>query len=150
MRKFKYRLAGLENIKGMELDALRQELANAQEELRRSQEEVLDLRHALDTTYNELAEMRRGTVDSLILLSLESYTGVLRDQIRAVKQRIADQRAALSEAQERLAEKHKEKKVLEKYRERKEAEYRQYVEREQQKELDETAANIYQQERLAQ
>lgn len=146
MRKFKYRLEGLENIKGMELDALRQALATAQEKLRRSEEELINLRAALDNTYNELGELRIAQADPLILISLESYTGVLREQIRAVAQRISDQRNALREAQQHLAEKRKEKKVLEKYRERKLAEYNQYAEKELQKELDETAGNIHQRE----
>ena len=146
MRKFKYRLQGLENIKGMELDALRQALATAQEKLRRSEEELINLRAALDTTYNELTELRIAQTDPLILISLESYTGVLREQIRAVAQRVTDQREALREAQQHLAEKRKEKKVLEKYRERKLAEYNQYAEKELQKELDETAGNIHQRE----
>lgn len=143
MRKFKYRLQGLENIKGMELDALRQAFASAREELRRSEQELLSLRAALDNTYSELMELRIAQTDPLILLSLESYAATLREQIRAVAQRIADQRAALQEARENLALKRKEKKVLEKYRERKLTEYWRYVEREMQKELDETAANIY-------
>jgi len=143
MRKFKYRLQGLENIKGMELDALRQAFASAREELRRSEQELLSLRAALDNTYSELMELRIAQADPLILLSLESYAATLREQIRAVAQRIADQRAALQEARENLALKRKEKKVLEKYRERKLTEYWRYVEREMQKELDETAANIY-------
>jgi len=143
MRKFKYRLQGLEDIKGMELDALRQAYAAAQRELRRSEQELLNLRAALDYTYSELMELRIAQADPLILLSLESYAAALREQIRAVSQRIADQRASLQEARDKLAQKRKEKKVLEKYRERKLADYRQYVERETQKELDETAASIH-------
>jgi len=143
MRKFKYRLQGLEDIKGMELDALRQAYAAAQRELRRCEQELLNLRAALDYTYSELMELRIAQADPLILLSLESYAAALREQIRAVSQRIADQRASLQEARDKLAQKRKEKKVLEKYRERKLADYRQYVERETQKELDETAASIH-------
>jgi flagellar export protein FliJ len=143
MRKFRYRLQGLEDIKGMELDALRQAYASAREELRRSEQELLNLRAALDSTYSELMDLRIAQTDPLILLSLESYAAALREQIRAVAQRIADQRAAPQEARENLALKRKEKKVLEKYRERKLTEYGKYVEREMQKELDETAANIH-------
>lgn len=143
MRKFKNRLQGLENIKGLELDALRQAYSTAQEDLRRTEHELLDLRAALDSTYGELMELRLTQTDPLILLSLESYSSMLREQIRAVAQRVADKREALRETRNNLASKHKEKKVLEKYRERKLAEYRQYLERELNKELDETAANLH-------
>jgi flagellar export protein FliJ len=143
MRKFRNRLEQLEKIKGLELDALRQAYAAAREDLRRSEHELLDLRAALDLTYTELMQLRLAQTDPLILLSLESYAATLREQIRAVSQRVVDKRGALREARENLAQKRKEKKVLEKYRERKLGEYRQAVEREMQKELDEIAANLY-------
>jgi len=143
MRKFKNRLEELEKIKGLELDALRQAYAAAREDLRRSEHELLNLRAALDLTYTELMELRMTQTDPLILLSLESYAAMLREQIRAVSQRVVDKREALREARENLTQKRKEKKVLEKYRERKLGEYRQALERELQKELDETASNLH-------
>jgi len=143
MRKFRFRLKSLENLKGMERDALRQELAVAQEELRKAEQQLLGARDALDAAYNELAELRVAQVDSTILLSLESYTGILRDQIRAHAQRVAELRHSIEEARERLAEKHKEKRVLEKYREQKYTQHSRHVEREEQKELDEVAKNLH-------
>jgi len=143
MKKFKFRLEALENIKGMELDALRQAFAAAQAELWKTEGELIVARDTLDATYNELAELRIAQAEPLILLSLESYTGVLREQIRGLRQRITEQRQQLKEAQERVAEKHKEKKVLEKYRERKFIEYNANLEREIQQELDEIAQNMH-------
>ena len=146
MRRFKFRLEALENIKGMELDALRQAFAVARAELARTEGKLIVARDTLDATYNELAELRIAQVEPLILLSLESYTGVLREQIRSLRQKIADQRRQLREAQEKLAAKHKEKKVLEKYRERRLAEYNVDLEREIQQELDEIAQTMHQAE----
>lgn len=143
MRKFRFRLQNLENIRGMELDALRQAMANAQAGLRRAEEELLDARAALDSTYNEVAQLRLERADPMLLLSLESYTGVMRDQVLACAQQVARRKAELREARERLVAKHKEKKVLEKYRERQHLKYSQYVERETQKELDETAKSSH-------
>jgi flagellar export protein FliJ len=143
MRKFRFRLQNLENIRGMELDALRQAMANAQAGLRRAEEELLDARDALDSTYNEVAQLRLERADPMLLLSLESYTGVMRDQVLACAQQVARRKAELREARERLVAKHKEKKVLEKYRERQHLKYSQYVERETQKELDETAKSSH-------
>ena len=144
MRKFKFRLQGLEDIKGMEFDALRQAFAAAREELKRSEGNLLNARAAQDSTYHELAIERTAQADPLILLSLESYGVLLRDQVRALTQKVAQQRRELQAAQDRLAAKYKEKKALEKFHERKSAEYNQYVERELQKELDETAQNMHQ------
>jgi flagellar export protein FliJ len=143
MRKFRFRLQNLENIRGMELDALRQAMANAQAGLRRAEEELLDARAALDSTYNEVAQLRLERADPMLLLSLESYTGVMRDQVLACAQQVARRKAELRAARERLVAKHKEKKVLEKFRERQHLKYSQYVERETQKELDETAKSSH-------
>jgi flagellar FliJ protein len=149
MRKFRFRLQGLANLKGAELDALRQEHAAAQAELRQTEGKLLATRAALDATYNELMELRLGQADPTILLSLESYCLVLRDQALALQQRVARQRHELAEAHERLVAKHREKKVLEKYRERKFTEYSQNVQRELQKEIDEAASHVQQDNPLA-
>lgn len=145
MRKFKFRLQGLENIRGMELDSMRQEYTLQQEELRNSEQELLHTRDGLNAAYNELAELRCQGMEPMIVLSLESYTQVLKSQLNACHKRVAGQRQALAAARERLTEKHKEKKVLEKFRERQHSRHSQYVERELQKELDETASNAHQQ-----
>lgn len=143
MRKFRFRLEGLESIKGMELDVLRQTFAAAQAGLLRTESELIVARDTLNATYNELMELRMTQTDPVILLSLESYTGVLREQIRSLRQQIAGQRRQLREAQQKVAEKHREKKVLEKYRDRKFDEYNQSAGRELQQELDETAQNMH-------
>jgi flagellar export protein FliJ len=148
MRKFHFRLQQLENIRGMELDALRQALANAQADLRRAEEELLNSRSALDNAYNEVAQLRLKRADPMILLSIESYAGIMRDQVLACAQSVARRKAELREARERLVAKHKEKKVLEKFRERQHQSYSQYVERETQKELDETAKNAHHPDKL--
>jgi len=144
MRKFQFRLQSLENIKGMELDILRQELATAQAELRRAEEELINAREALNATYNELAELRAHQTEPMILLSLESYAGAMRDQVKACAQRVVQQSDGLRELRDHLSEKHKEKKVLEKHRERQFTKYSQHIERELQKELDEAAKNANQ------
>lgn len=136
----------LENIKGLELDALQQQLAEKQAALRSAEQQLLAIRDALNDSYNELARMRSaGRTDPAILLSLESYSMLLRDQLRAQSQRVMQLRREMEEARGLLVQKHKEKKVLEKFHERKFAQYSQYVERELQKQLDETASNVYKQ-----
>ena len=144
MKKFQFRLQSLENIKGMELETLQQHYAAAQAELRRSEQELVDTQDALEEIYNELADLRRHRADAMILLSQESYAGLLRKQITAISERISKQKKDLAKARELLAEKHKEKKVLEKFHERQSAQYMDYVDRETQKELDEIALSMFQ------
>lgn len=144
MREFKFRLKGLEDIKGMEFDALRQAFAAARKELRLTEGELLEARAALDAAYDELARERLAQADPLLLLSLEGYAVLLRDQVRALTHKAAQQRRQLRDAQERLAQKYKEKKALEKFHQRRLTEYSQYVERELQKELDEIGQNMHQ------
>jgi flagellar export protein FliJ len=148
MRKFKFRLQGLENIKEMELDSLRQEYAQQQNELRRREQELLNARDNLNSTYTEFIRHKLNNTDPAMLLSLESYTLVLRDQLSACQTGVARQRQELANARERLTSKHKEKKVLEKFHERQFTKYSQYVDRELQKELDETASNAFQQHQM--
>jgi flagellar export protein FliJ len=146
MRKFRFRLQSLENIKGLELDALKQTLAAAQAAVRKAEEALLATRDALNDAYNELAALRHaGRTDSTILLSLESYAGLLRDQLRAQAQRVVTLRREMESARAQLVAKHQEKKVLEKYHERQYERYSHKVETENQKDLDETASNVYQQ-----
>jgi len=143
MRKFNFRLGSLENIKAQELDEMRLKLAEVQGELRRAERDLLNTREALAATYEELADLRQRRTEPLLLLSLESYTSVLRGQQAAQAERVAKQKRELAEARERLAEKHKEKKVLEKYRERQFAKHAAQAQREEQLELDETAKNLH-------
>jgi flagellar FliJ protein len=145
MRKFRFWLQGLENIRGMELDQLRLALAEAQAQLRQAEEALLAARQALDDAYNELMQLRTSQAGAAILLGLESYAQVMREQVMACAQNVARRKQELREARERLAVKHREKKVLEKFRERQFAKYSLESERETQKGLDETAQNVYQQ-----
>jgi flagellar FliJ protein len=142
VRKFRFRLKGLEDLKGAELDALRLEFAAAQAELKRLEGGLLTARATLEETYNEIMKLRCSRTDPLILICLESYTGVLRERIRQLRKDLTAQRQETAETRERLVGKHKEKKVLEIYRERKFDEYSKYLERELQKELDEAASHL--------
>ncbi len=144
MKKFKFRLEKLENIKGLEVDGLRQELAEAQAKLRALEQELINFRDSLDNTYTELMGLRSTQTDPIFLLSLESYAGILRDQITKSMQLIATGRQELAERRDKLIEKHKEKKVLEKYRERQERKHSLTVDRLSQSELDEAAQNVHQ------
>ena len=145
MKKFQYRLAKLENIKGLEVDGLRLELAEAQAVLSKFEQELINYRESLDNTYTELIGLRMTKTDPLFLLCLESYAGIVREQITKSTQMIATQRQELAGRRDKLVEKHKEKKILEKYRERQAAKHSQTVERLAQNELDEVAQNAHQQ-----
>lgn len=144
MKKFKFRLEKLENIKGLEVDGLRQELAEAQAQLRKFEHDLIDFRESLDNTYTELIGLRMTQTDPLFLLCLESYAGIVREQISKSTQLIATQRQELAQRRDKLVEKHKEKRILEKNRERQQQKHSQTVERLTQNELDEVAQNAHQ------
>jgi len=143
MKKFRFKLQRLEDVKETELDRLRMETAAAERALSQAQQDLAASRHTLEQTYDELSRLRQRQSDPLILLSLESYTAILRDSIRRCSQAVLERSKELAESRQRLTDKHQEKKLLEKVRERKFSEYSLYLERENQKELDETAKNAH-------
>jgi flagellar FliJ protein len=142
MKAFRFRLASLENIKGLQLDELRQALAQRQLAARAAEDRLLSLRAALDETYVALAQERIKQPDPAVLMSFESYSSLLRGQIQMQAVRVMELRREMELAQKRLVAKHREKKVLEKLRERQHAEYSQIEQREHQKELDEAASHV--------
>lgn len=143
MKKFRFKLARLEEVKETELDRLRMETAGAERALSQAQQDLASARLVLEQTYDELSRLRQKQSDPLILLSLESYTSILRESIRKCSQAVLERSRELSDARERLTGKHREKKLIEKVRERKFTEYSLYLDRETQKELDETAKNAH-------
>jgi flagellar FliJ protein len=141
MKAFRFRFASVENIKRLQLDELRQALAQRQAAVRAAEDRLLSLRTALDETYVALGQERQRRPDPAVLMSLESYSELLRGQIQLQARRVLELRHELEQAQRRLVAKHREKKVLEKLRERQHAEYSQMEQREDQKELDEAASH---------
>lgn len=143
MRRFRFTYEKLEAVRGTELDLARQETAGAEQGLRRAQEKLASTRDTLEQTYEELARLRRLQADPLFLLSMEGYAGLLREGVRTGSVEVLQQSQALDEARLRLTQKHREKKLLEKVRERQHGEYSLYAQREDQKELDETAKHAH-------
>lgn len=143
MKRFRFRLASYENIKRLQVDELRQALAQRQAELRAAEDKLLELRDALDGCYTAIAQERSTRPDPAVLASLDGYAGLLRGRMQAQAQRILELRRELELAQRRLLQRHREKKVLEKLRERQHAEYSLIEQRESQKELDEAARNAH-------
>jgi flagellar FliJ protein len=142
VKSFRFRLASVENVRQLELDDLRQQLAQRQAAVRSAEDRLLSLRGALDETYVALAQERIRQPDPAVLMSLESYSMLLRTQMQQQTLKILDLRREMELAQRRLVAKHREKKVLEKLRERQHAEYSQTQQREEQKELDEAASHV--------
>lgn len=143
MKRFRFRLASYENIKRLQVDELRQALAQRQAQLRAAEDALLELRAALDDCYNGMAQERMAQPDPAVLASLEGYAGLLRQRMQAQAQRILELRRELELAQRRLIARHREKKVLEKLRERQHAEYSLKQQRETQQELDEAARHAH-------
>jgi flagellar FliJ protein len=139
MKRFRFRLASLENIRRMQVDELRQVLAKQQAALRKAEDELLSQRAALDDTYNGIAQERTNNPDTAVLASFEAYAGMLRKGMQMQAYRVLELRRELDLAQRRLIEKYREQKVLGKLRERQHAQHSLKLERDTQHELDEAA-----------
>jgi flagellar FliJ protein len=143
VKRFRFRLASYENIKRLQVDELRQALAQRQAALRAAEDKLLELRAGLDDCYGAIAQERQSRPDPAVLASLEAYSVLLRGKMQAQALQIMELRRELDLAQRRLIVRHREKKVLEKLRERQHAEYSQNEQREEQKELDEAARHAH-------
>ncbi|MCH7472492.1 hypothetical protein IIA79_06020 [bacterium] len=143
MQRFSFRLEKLESVRGMELDAMRQAMAEAEQRLRQAEEELLMSRNTLELAYDELMKLRLCNADPVVLLSLETYACKRHEHAEGCLRRVDEQGQALLQARDRLTGKHKEKRVLEKYRARQFTEYSRLAGRQDQRELDEAAKNAH-------
>lgn len=143
MRKFRFKLGRLEQVKGLELDGLRLALSVAEQAHKQAVDELEEARAALESSYDELARQRAEGVSGAMLQSLESYSMLMREQIRQAAERVIQREAELREARERLSAKLQEKKALEKMREREFKLYSLELERHEQSEFDETAKHAH-------
>ncbi|MEZ5339743.1 MAG: flagellar FliJ family protein [bacterium] len=141
MKKFRYRFASLENVRGLELDNLRMELRGAQQKLEEALEQQQNMLGELEQSYDEIARLRASRGVALLQESLGSYTALLKRRLQDQAGLIEKRRNELEQVQQLVSEKHQETRVLEKHRERQFGAYLQEMERDMQRELDETAGN---------
>ncbi|NLG79667.1 MAG: flagellar export protein FliJ [Firmicutes bacterium] len=143
MRRFRFRLQKLLEVRRLKEDALRQELARAQEALQREKAVLERLGAAHGATLEELRASVGGTLDVQWIAAYHRYLGFLAHRIeeqRAVVDRAAREEAAKREA---LIAARRARKVVEKLKERAYARYCEEVAREEQAFLDEVGTTRY-------
>jgi flagellar export protein FliJ len=143
VKKFRFKLARLETVRGLELDGLKLLVSQAEQAHQQALGELEAARAALEQSYDDLSRQRGAGLAAELLLSLESYSALLREQIKLAAERVIQREAELRAAREKLTAKHQEKRALEKLRERDRQMYSLSQQREEQGELDETAKNVH-------
>jgi len=143
MKRFKFRLQKLLEVRRLKEDALRQELARAQEAVRREKAVLERLTAARGATIDALRANVGGALDVQWIAAYHGYLGFLARRIE--EQRAVVDRAAREEVRKReaLIAARRARKVVEKLRERAYARYREEVSRAEQAFLDEVGTMRY-------
>lgn len=143
MRRFKFRLQKLLEVRQLREDALRQELARAQEAVRREKAVLEKLRAARGAALEGLRANVDGALDVQWIAAYHRYLEFLACRIE--EQRAVVDRAVREEAlkREALIAARRARKVVEKLRERAYARYREEVSRSEQAFLDEVGTMRY-------
>jgi len=143
VKRFRFRLQKLVEVRRLKEDALRQELARAQEALERERAVLGKLAGARGATLEELRASVGGRLDVEWIAAYHRYLGFLAHRIReqgAVVDRLAREEAAKREA---LIAARRARMVVEKLKERAYARYREEIGRMEQAFLDEVGTIRY-------
>lgn len=158
MPKLKYRLQAVQDMRqrakdqAAELVALRrQELADAETELKRRKKAVLECRKNQEIQAEKLmTEFLKG-VTAQSIIGHRTYIDALKDEEKILRNRVDEQQLVVEKAEQQveiavqaLVEATKELKVIETHREKWETETRKELERKEQKMNDEIGSNLYQ------
>ncbi|MCR4402726.1 MAG: flagellar export protein FliJ [Firmicutes bacterium] len=143
MKRFRFRLEKLLEVRRLRENALQQDLARAQEALRREKGVLETLGAARGATLEALRANVCGTLNVQDIAAYYRYLGFLAHRIE--EQRAVVERAAREEAAKRdaLIAARRRRKVVEKLRERAYARYREGILREEQAFLDEVGSMRY-------
>ncbi|HHW60560.1 MAG TPA: flagellar export protein FliJ [Syntrophomonadaceae bacterium] len=141
MKPFVFRLQTKLDVVNLEEDLVRQELKHhleARDKVQFALEEIVD---EIQQVENSLVQMMQGTVSLDKMLLMRNYLPVLSESRQLKEQELRQAEQTVEEVREQLVSKRKECRVLEKLKERDWHEYKQEWQRQEQKVLDEVAAN---------
>jgi len=143
MRRFKFRLQTALEVTRRREDVLYQELKKRQAAYQQAAEEL----SRLQKLHAKLAEdlnrsCREGLAAEMIRL-FKNYMQVLEEELKQQKTAVDRKKAELERCRAELLFYMKKRKVMEKLRQRRWEEYCYWLQREEQKELDETAASRF-------
>ena len=144
MKKFNFKLQTLLNLREAREREIRNELAKIVSMQNREREKQGDLRRRIDEQKSLFGDrLRRGTYSSAEAILFERFVDVSLRAIDAAEGRIREMEPRVREVRERLIEASRARKVVEKLRERRREEYDYAVNRELNKENDETNHKIF-------
>ena len=138
MKRFRFRMQGLEKVREAQLDRARLVLARSEAMRRAEEERIMKLEQGVrDTT---ATATREGVLDMTEVLAEQQYIAALRLQREGALERLESWIATVEQDRQRLLQASKEHKALERLRERRYLEFVQEVLREESQVSDESAA----------
>jgi flagellar protein FliJ len=144
MKKFKFKLQTLLDIREAREREIQYELARIISLQNREREKQADLRRRIDEQKSLFGEkLKRGAYSSSEAILFERFVDVSLRAIDTAEERIISMEPQIQEVRSRLVEASRGRKVVEKLRERKRVQHTYEVNRELNKENDETNQNIY-------
>lgn len=141
MKPFTFRLQTKLDVVNREEDLVRQELwhhIEARDEVQFALEEIVD---EIQQVENSLVQMMRGTISLDKMLLMRNYLPVLSESRQIKEQELYQAEQTVEKVREQLVNKRNECRVLERLKEKDWHEYWQEWQRQEQKVIDEVAAN---------
>lgn len=144
MKKFKFKLQTLLDIREAREREIQYELARIISVQNREREKQAELRRRIDEQKSLFGDrLKRGAFSSGEAILFERFVDVSLRAIDAAEERIMAMEPQIQEVRSRLVEASRARKVVEKLRDRKQAQHAYEVNRELNKENDETNQKIY-------
>jgi flagellar protein FliJ len=144
LKKFKFRLQTLLNIREAREREIQYELAKIISLQNREREKQADLRRRIEEQKVLFGDkLKKGAYSSSEAILFERFVDVSIRAIDSAEERIRGMEPQIREVRNRLIEASRERKVVEKLRDRKKAEHAYEVNKELAKENDETNMKIY-------
>ncbi len=143
MKKFRFKLETVLNVKEKREEQLKHELMRLQA-LKIQQEQLLkEIKEKRSYISGEKSHNKENGVDIQSLIYYEQYLGVLLHQIDLTKKNIKDFEKKADDKREEVVEASREKKVFEKLKERQFDEFKRMIIYNEQKVLDEAAVSKF-------
>ncbi|MGM0502034.1 MAG: flagellar export protein FliJ [Bacillota bacterium] len=143
MKKFKFRLEPLLNLKKQEEKNIQKELLRLRKNYNDLKEKLKEFKEDKQNWQQELEEKQISGIQTKELLKYRNYINYLNDQIEECNLELDYWREKIEECQDELLDKVKERKKLSKLKEREYKEHWKEYLQEERKQSDEIATNNY-------
>ncbi len=139
MKKFKFKLQSVHNVREMHEEKEQLRLAGLKNEMNETLAKIDELeKMSLEATKNYMTKVRVGESTSPFEMMLHAdHISDINRRRRQAQKELAERKLAYSEQAKILAEAHREAKVTDRLRENQKVRHKQEFEREEQNQLDE-------------